>query len=167
MPWRKVPRLMLVCNLMSFPSAFVPRPRQRGVVSQTVDGETLLYVEETHQATCLNAPAARIWALCDGDQTLEQIALGSELDVELVARAMVDLGAAGLLENSESRGANQARRRMLGVGRAAIPLILVVMAPIATQPGSPCTPSGSACNGGTPPCCAPTICVPSGNPTCS
>ncbi len=42
---------------MPVPRAFVPQPRRRGVVSQEVDGETLLYVEETHQASSLNWPS--------------------------------------------------------------------------------------------------------------
>jgi hypothetical protein len=150
---------------MSTPRAFVPRPRRRGVVSQQVDGETLLYVEATHQASCLNAPAARIWALCDGVRTLEQIASNAGLDADVVAQAISDFGEAGLLENDATpRAADVTRRRMLGVGLAAIPLILMVTAPTAAHAGSPCTPTGAECGAGVPPCCNGNPCV--GGGTC-
>jgi hypothetical protein len=151
---------------MSTPRAFVPRPRHRGVVSQEVDGETLLYVEATHQACCLNAPAVRIWALCDGVRTLEQIAESTSLESEVVAQAVRDFGEAGLLENRAElpRVPNLARRRMLGVGLAAIPLILMVTAPTAAHAGSPCTPNGAECGVGVPPCCNNNPCL--GGGTC-
>ena len=154
---------------MPSPCAFVPRPRPRGIVSQEVDGETLLYVEATHQACCLNAPAARIWALCDGVKTVELIAAAAALESGVVVQAIRDFSEAGLLENKDTlpTGPNLARRRMLGVGLAAIPLILMVTAPTAAHAGSACTPSGAECNAGVPPCCNPSICVPGNPPTCS
>ncbi|HZD33525.1 MAG TPA: PqqD family protein [Candidatus Angelobacter sp.] len=151
---------------MSNPRAFVPRPRSRGVVSQEVDGETLLYVEESHQASCLNAPAARIWALCDGLRTLEQIGAGAAVDCAVVEQALREFGEAGLLENGGAvpRGPNLARRRMLGVGLAAIPVILMVTAPTAAHAGSPCTPNGAECGSGVPACCNGNPCL--GGGTC-
>jgi hypothetical protein len=153
---------MLAFRCMSSPRAFVPRPRSRGLVSQVVDGETLLYVEETHQASCLNAPAARIWELCDGERTVEAISAGAKLDPDVVAQALRQLGEAGLLENAAGLppGVDLSRRRMLvGVGLAAIPIILLVTAPEARAAGSLCTPVTDHCDVGLPPCCNKGTCL--------
>jgi hypothetical protein len=154
---------MLKINCMSSVRAFVPRPRSRGVASQEVDGELLLYVEETHQASCLNAAAARIWELCDGGRTVDEIATRATLDPDIVAHAVKQLSAAGLLDNSiNSRLAvDPTRRRMLmGVGLAAIPIILLITAPNARAASSECTPVGDMCTGQVPCCGEVSPCVP-------
>jgi Coenzyme PQQ synthesis protein D (PqqD) len=147
---------MLKINCMSSVRAFVPRPKSCGVASQKMDGELLLYAEHTHQASCLNASAARIWELCDGDRTVEEIATRAKVDPDIVAHAVKQLSAAGLLENSVSSfvAVDLSRRRTLvGVGLAAIPIILLVTAPSARAASSPCTPSMDTCNPELPPCC--------------
>jgi hypothetical protein len=136
---------------MSNARAFVPRPRQKGIVSEEVDCETLLYVEETHQASCLNASAARIWALCDGKRTVEVIAAGANLEADMVVHALGRFAQSGLLDNSpgEEMAISLSRRRVLmGVGLAAIPIILMVTAPKA-QAAASCT---RGTNGGGTPC---------------
>ncbi len=152
---------------MSNPRAFVPRPRREGVVTEHVEGDTLLYVGATHQALCLNASAARIWALCDGERTVETIATAAKLDRDMVARAIGQLGEAGLLDNSVDLPplVSLRRRRMLTAGLAAIPIILLVTAPKAAHAGSACTPNGAECNINTPKCCNNTPCPPTGG-TC-
>jgi len=138
-------------------------------VAQEVDGETLLYVEATHQASCLNGPAARIWALCDGERTVEAIAAGAEMDPDVVQQAVKQLGEAGLLENAAEApaGVDLRRRRMLvGVGLAAIPIILLVTAPTARAATSQCTPPGSICGPQEPPCCTGSTCQPGPTGTC-
>ena len=147
---------MLQINCMSSVRAFVPRPRSCGVASQEVDGELLLYVGQTHQASCLNASAARIWELCDGDRTVDEIATRAKLEPDIVAHAVKQLGEAGLLENAAGSlgGVDLSRRRMLvGVGLVAIPIILLVTAPSARAASSPCTPTMDACGTEMPPCC--------------
>jgi len=141
---------------MSTALSFIPRPRRNGVVTEEVDGETLLYVEQTHQASCLNPAAARIWALCDGKRTVEAIAAGANLDPEVVAHALGHIADAGLLESAppnQTVGLSR-RRLLLGVGIAAIPLVLVVTAPKARaaasnciQPLQPCTDASLCCEG--------------------
>jgi hypothetical protein len=156
-------------RFMSTPRAFVPRPRRRGVVAQEVDGETLLYVEETHQASCLNGPAARIWALVDGERTVEAIAAGAKMELAVVGQALRELGEAGLVENVDGlvAGVNLARRRMLvGVGLAAIPIVLMVTAPEARAASSQCTPRLSICSPQEPPCCPGSTCQPGPTGTC-
>ena len=83
---------MLTINAMSSVRAFTPRPRSRGITVQEVDGEMLLYVEQTHQASCLNASAARIWNLCDGQANVAAIAVGAGSDPNVIARALKQFG---------------------------------------------------------------------------
>jgi hypothetical protein len=149
--------------------AFVPRPRRQGVVTQEVDGETLLYVEETHQASCLNGSAARIWALCDGERSLESIAASAKMGPDVVVQAVKQLGDAGLLENAAGLppAVDLSRRRMLvGAGLAAIPIILMITAPKARAASSQCTPRFSICGPQEPPCCTGTSCQPGPTGTC-
>ena len=153
---------------MSTPRGYMPRPRTQGLVTEVVDGETLLYVEATHQAFCLNAAAARIWGLCNGKRSVTAIAAAVDLDVEVVAHALGHFAESGLLDNAPDAVANLSRRRILkGVGLAAIPIILMVTAPEARAAGS-CT---TGLNNGGPPCnnstefCCTGICD-EGNGTC-
>ena len=135
---------------MSTARSFVPRPRLQGIVREDIDGETLLYVEATHQASCLNAPAARIWALCDGRRNVEDIAACAHVEAGIVAHTLGQFAQSGLLENtlSEATRSSLSRRRLLmGVGLAAIPLVLMVTAPKA-RAASSCTVGTN--NGGTP-----------------
>ncbi len=153
---------MLVFRTMSALRAFVPQLRRRGVLSQEVDGELLLYVEETHQASALNGPASRIWALCDGMRSLETIATEANLFPDIVVSALRQLAEAGLLENGGElpSPSNMSRRRMLAsAAMAAIPVIMLVTAPRAEA----CASGGKPCNVG-PQCCSG-ICLP--NNTCS
>jgi hypothetical protein len=150
---------------MPIEHAFVPRPRLQGIVTEVVDGETLLYVEATHQASCLNAPAARIWSLCNGTRSVEDIASGASLQPEVVARAIGLFAHSGLLENQpeDSRLMTLSRRRVLaGVGLAAIPIILMVNAPKARAGASTCTLPGTTCNPLTPNTCCSGQCEPVG-----
>ena len=155
---------------MAMPTAraFVPRPLRRGLVSQEVDGELLLYVEATHQASSLNASARHIWALCDGSRTIETLAAKTEFPTEVVAKAVQQFASAGLLENAtELPTANLFRRRVLiGVGLAA-PVIMVILAPKAAAAASNCVPSGSFCIGASQQCCSnPGVPCPNTGETC-
>jgi hypothetical protein len=134
---------------MAIPRAFVPRPRRERVVTQQVDSDTLLYVGATHQALCLNASAARIWSLCDGEQTVTAIAATTGLEADVVAHALGHFAEAGMLENTPRTVRRMSRRRaLMGIGLVAIPIIFLVTAPEARAAGS-CT---TGLNNGGPPC---------------
>jgi hypothetical protein len=153
---------MLEINCMSSVRNFAPRPRTRGLTAQEVDGDLLLYAEDTHQASCLNSAAAHIWRLCDGARTVESIAAAAGFDAEVVGRAVKQFGEAGLIENAGEFPivVDLARRRVLaGVGLAAIPIVLLVTAPEARANGSICTPVMDHCDSGTPPCCDHGTCM--------
>jgi hypothetical protein len=140
---------------MSTARAFVPRPLRRGLVSQEIDGELLLYVQATHQASSLNASASQIWAFCDGARSVKHIATETKMTEDVVANAMKQLADAGLLENgAEFPRVDVPRRRVLvGVGLAA-PIIMMILAPKAAAAASSCVPSGSFCIGAANTCCS-------------
>ena len=51
------------------------RPRRRAdIVLQDVGGEAILLDPRTDEAHVLNGSAARLWQLCDGERTLDQLA---------------------------------------------------------------------------------------------
>ena len=145
---------------MLTPRAFVPRPRRQGVVSKSLDGEMLVYVEETHQASCLNDPAQRIWNLCDGKRSVDVIATESHLSAAVVLRAIQQLFEAGLLEERPATppaSVNLSRRRMLVGAGLAVPVILMVIAPRAASAAS-CIPQGGSCLTNPGGCCNPYVC---------
>lgn len=51
------------------------RPRRRpDIVLQDVGGEAILIDPRTDEAHVLNGSAARLWQLCDGERTVDQLA---------------------------------------------------------------------------------------------
>jgi hypothetical protein len=131
--------------------AFIPRPRRSGLVSQELDGELLLYVEATHQASSLNSSASRIWTLCDGERPVDVICAMAGLWPDVVVAALRQFAEAGLLENgSEVPSVNLSRRRMLGRVSLAAPVILLIIAPAAEACVSrgPCTIGQTCCSNG-------------------
>lgn len=51
-----------------------PPTRRAGVTLQRIGREVLLYDRQQGRAHVVNASAGRIWELCDGQATLDQIA---------------------------------------------------------------------------------------------
>jgi len=146
---------------------FIPRRRGSGVVTEELEGETLLYVEETHRAFCLNAPAAKVWQSIDGERDLESIAASTALNAPLVDRTLQELGEAGLLDVAPEASLPEvdlSRRRMVRAGLVAIPLILAITVPRAAEAASNCTvglPAGPRCTPALP-CCNGLCNIPSG-----
>ena len=86
--------------------SIVPRPRQRNDVKFSVkSGEYVL--EKNDRQYHLNLPAARIWELCNGQRSIEDIALEIQADLDLPIDSLmseievltIDLQNKGLLEN--------------------------------------------------------------------
>ena len=138
-------------------TGFVPRRRPSGLVTEQLDGEVLLYVERTHRAFCLNAPAARVWEAIDGTLSVAEIARRASVDSELVGSTLREMGEAGLLEEvPELPSVDLSRRRLVRAGLVAIPFILAITVPRAAEAASACTvglPGGPACTPTTP-CCS-------------
>lgn len=85
-------------------STLRPRSIQSDHIAvQDVEAETLIYDERSHKAWCLNHSSACIWRLCDGQNTIVQIAaiaateLGSPITEDLVLLTLAELTEKGLL----------------------------------------------------------------------
>jgi hypothetical protein len=141
---------------MASSSGFVPRRRPRGLVSEHLEGEVLLYVEATHRAFCLNPAAARVWESIDGARDVAAIAGHAALDAELVGSTLREMGEAGLLEEVPDLpppSVDLSRRRLMKAGLVAIPFIMAITVPRAAEAASNCTVG----LGGGGPACTPTL----------
>jgi hypothetical protein len=144
-----------------------PKAKSKGLIVEEASGEVLVYDRENHHVHSLNDPAARIWRLCTGRRTVEQI--GAELKMALdpasreavVRNAIAQFERLGLVEAADGTPTNLSRRRFaqrIGIAVAAgiaLPLVTSIVAPTPAYAASGCTP---ACSGGTPHCCC--------NPSC-
>ena len=142
---------------MASSSGFIPRRRPRGLLTEHLEGEVLLYVEPSHRAFCLNPAAARVWESIDGVRDVAAIARQASVDSELVGSTLREMGEAGLLvETPDLPRVDLSRRRLLRAGLVAIPLILAITVPRAAEAASNCTvgiPGGPACSPSLP-CCS-------------
>lgn len=86
------------------------------VVSE-LDGETIIYDKRTHQATCLNSFAARVWHLCDGRRTPADIASAMNVDNREadVHDALGKLVKSGLLSPDKNLPVNERRSFLAGL----------------------------------------------------
>ena len=147
---------MVKGRAMASSSGFVPRRRPRGLLTEHLESEVLLYVEPTHQAFCLNPAAARVWESIDGARDVAAIARETSLDSELVGSTLREMGEAGLLvEVPDFPKVDLSRRRLVRAGLVAIPLILAITVPRAAEaascvtglPGTPCDATHVCCTG--------------------
>jgi hypothetical protein len=117
------------------------------ITIQEVDTETLIYNERTHRAWCLNRSSACIWRLCNGQNTVRQIAdaataeLGSPVSEDLVLLTVDELREKELLEPmaAEVLPPGMTRRQMMGrmglTAAALLPVIAALTAPPAKAQG--------------------------------
>lgn len=133
-------------------STLRPRSIQSDHIAvQDVEAETLIYDERSHKAWCLNHSSACIWRLCDGQNTIVQIAaiaateLGSPITEDLVLLTLAELTEKGLLlpEAAEFLPQGISRRLMIRrVGLTAAALLPVIAA-LTAPPASAQSGSGS------------------------
>lgn len=137
-----------------------PLARRDGLVVKTVDDELLVYDLERHRAHSLNALAAAIWRACDGRRPAAEVAAAVRTETDsrvtdaAVEYGLASLGRARLLAGGERPRSGPTRRQVLGgLGTAAIPLVLSIVAPTAAHAqscagvGDPCINGSSCCNG--------------------
>lgn len=145
----------------------MPQARRTGLIIQEVDGEILIYDQNTNKAHCLNQTAAKVWKYCDGETTLIEAceALSCDLDTavdeKLVWYAVDQFSKDNLLEKGIEQPAfiiaGMNRRQMvrtLGLAAViAVPLVTSIVAPTPAQaatcmpPGQPCGTAAQCCSG--------------------
>jgi len=144
----------------------MPQARRAGLIIQEVDGEILIYDQNTNKAHCLNQTAAKVWKYCDGETTLAEACealtcdLDTPVDEKLVWYAVDQFSKDNLLEQSVAPPAfiiaGMNRRQMVRtLGLAAIiavPLVTSIVAPTPAQAAT-CTASGQPCATGVQ-CCS-------------
>jgi hypothetical protein len=123
----------------------MPLRRAKDVLVRELSGELVVYDRQRHQAHCLNATAARVFELCDGRTSVEELArrVGRELngpaDQNLVWLALERLEAAHLLQGrlgAPARLGRHSRRELvhrLGLAAALLPAVATVMAPTPAE----------------------------------
>ena len=135
--------------------------------------EILIYDTTRNTAFCLNESAAYIWNNCDGETTIDEVAVAQGMDRELVLLALDGLRKKHLLTGVEKRRFlpdGVSRRRLLmhaGMAAMAVPVILSVVAPAAAQAAScvapfnlatgtstAAQPANQACTNATNRCCS-------------
>ncbi len=95
--------------------------------AEEIGDETVVYDAVSHQSHCLNATAAFVWRLCDGQTSTTEMAsrlqeeFGAEGADELVSVALSELRSAGMLDQKsvESGWDGFVTRRQL-LGKAAV-----------------------------------------------
>jgi hypothetical protein len=141
-----------------------PRARSRRLLVEELDGETLVYDLDNHEAHCLNRAAALVWDRSNGATSVEALAdllpeAGLPRDVDLVWLTLDRLDRAGLLLEPEPPAPRKmvTRREVLrALGATAgltllLPAVDSVVAPLAAQAASCLT--NSECRSQAPPNC--------------
>ena len=155
----------------------LPKAREKDLVVQELEDETLVYDLQSHQAYALNRTAGLVWRHCNGQTNVEQMThmlqreLNAPIERDTVWFALKRLDTLRLLKESLSLPLwvktftrRQALKTMGKVGLAAlIPTVITVVAPQAAQAATcvtDCTgiPFGTPCD---PPNCTRICCGPS------
>lgn len=132
---------------------FKPVSRKSDLVTQEVGNEILIYDLIINKAFSLNDTSATIWQLCNGENTVSDIAVdltkafNSQISEDFVWLALGELEKYNLLKNSDeiSEDFNGLSRReiirKIGLtSLVALPLISSLIAPTAIHATSGCTP---------------------------
>ena len=150
-----------------------PRARTSRLVTRELGDELLVYDLERHKAYCLNRVARQVFRHCDGNTTIQDMAvrignaLGMPVDERAVRLGLVRLERAHLLDGPVAQIHHASRREMLRtLGRAAAvvgPLVTAITVPTSAQAqATGCiNNSSTSCAGGRP-CCFPRVCCPPG-----
>jgi hypothetical protein len=124
------------------------RARQDDLAIQELPDEVLVYDLRKHKAHCLNQTAAFVWNHCDGNKTVNEIAVlmaeewGKPVTEEVIWLALKQLSKADLLQEAvvpNGDGMRVSRRsvlKTLGAAAAMTPLVISVIAPTASAGAS-------------------------------
>src|SRR5262245_12804586 len=128
-----------------------PTRREKGLLTEELPSETIVYDTTNHKVHCLNAVATLVWQHCDGRTSEAALAkilhreLGQPADEDMVRVTLEKLAEAGLLEGEAPAFADATSRReaMKGLAKfgvaAAAALVATIAAPSVAQAGSTIT----------------------------
>ena len=132
-----------------------PRARTNRLVTRDLGDELLVYDLERHKAYCLNRVAMQVFRHCDGETTVQDMALrignalGLSVDEQAIRLGLLRLEKAHLLDDTVGLTLHSSRREMLRtLGRAAVavvPLVTAITVPTSAQAATGCKTSGVAC----------------------
>lgn len=144
-----------------------PKRRTTRLVTESVDGETLVYDLDRHRAHALGPDAAAIWQACDGETSVSRLAAaattgGASLDEDVVRLTLARLARARLLETpavGSGGGPRVSRREVLRraavLGGLSVLTITVPRAAFAASCLAKNTCVNRECTNGTGSCCPP------------
>jgi hypothetical protein len=119
--------------------------RRQGLIVQDVSGENLVYDADSNVAAALNLPATRVFALCDGTRSVDQIVelLGNDepaMPADAVKLALAELVDADLIDAPPVEAGSTRRQLLIKLGAAAaitLPAVELIAAPTAAAASSP------------------------------
>lgn len=132
----------------------LPIAKTKNILVQQIKDEILIYNLETNQVHCLNKTAGIIWQNCDGKQTFEGLKkLNHGFNDDVILLSLAQLQKNDLLENnSESylptdRISRRAMISKYGSVAVALPVITMIVAPMAVSAQSDCGACAPVANG--------------------
>lgn len=143
----------------------IPTARKSGLVIQEMPNEVLVYDLESNKAHCLNETSAFVWKVCDGKNSVEDIAAlfgaqsGNPVQEELIRLAIDQLSEKNLLDqpmpvNFEGQTRRAVIKKLGLAAVVALPLVASLVAPSNALAATSCR------------CGTDTDCVAQGAPPC-
>ena len=136
----------------------MPQSRQKNLVVQELNNETLIYDLETNKAFCLNELSALIWNFCDGAQSVAEInravaeKLKAPITEEIIGLAIAQFEKENLLiaaPPAEFADKNISRRELIRraalTASVALPVVSSLVAPKAAAAQSQTAVCGGSC----------------------
>jgi hypothetical protein len=119
-----------------------PLARSRDLIIEEVEGEVLIYDENSETAHSLAPEAAQVWRACDGQTPIDVLTDDTGLDADTVNRALAELQSRGLLADGHSGNVLTRRDLSINVAKvgaavAAAPLIVSIKPAVAEAQTTP------------------------------
>lgn len=132
-----------------------PQTRRSGLLIRELPDELVVYDQEQHRAHCLNRTAALVFRNADGTRSVAELSRLPGASAEVVAVALDQLAAAGLLEagageRDEAVPGMSRREVARRVGLAAAVLLPAVVSIVAPTPAEAAATCVTSCAGRTP-----------------